>query len=456
MAMCPIYPAARLMSGVLILLACLASPARSLAQTTPPPPPSGPLTLAQCLQYAISNQPLLRQARLDEEAADADIRIARAAWLPQVGLTASVQHYFGLPYTVIPIDGINTPRQVGLRNTSTLGLSGTQVLYNNEVNLASRGARFTRQGAQQNTVGTRIDVVADVSKAFYDILLSERQLAVFQEDIIRLQRNLRDARARYDVGLVDKTDYLQAEISLNNSLAGRKQAQESINAKKAYLRQLMNLPQAQPLALQHDTLRLEQEAVFDTTAALDPANRIEIQQLQTRKALQNLNVDYYRLGFLPSFSAFGNYNSVFQNNRFGDLYGQRFPNSYAGLQATLPIFTGFRRTQNLRRARLLNQRLDEDILNTRNQINTEYARALASYKGYYNDYLMGQRNLELSRQVYQVVNLQYREGIKTYLDLLVAQTTLRTSQLNYYSALFQVLASKVDVQRALGALPTEY
>ncbi|MBF9222838.1 TolC family protein [Hymenobacter ruricola] len=433
-------------------------PFYAFAQSVAPPPPASTLTLSQCLNYALVNQPVVRQARIDEETTEADIRIARAAWLPQLGLTASGQHYFELPTTFFPnpATGLNEPRQIGVRNTSTLGLAGTQVIYNNEVNLASRGARFSRQAARQNTANTRINVVSDVSKAFYDVLLSQRQLDVFNEDITRLRRNYQDAKARYDAGIVDKTDYLQAEISLNNSLAGRKQAQESIKAKTAFLQQLMGLPAERPLSLQYDTLKLETEAVFDTTTGLNVASRLEYQQLLTQKSLQRLTIDYYRLGFLPSIGAFGNYNAVYQNNEFGNLYAQRFPNSYAGLQAALPIFTGFRRTQNLRRARLQDNRLDEDINSTRNQITTEYATALATYKSNFNDYLVGKQNLDLARQVYTVVDLQYREGIKAYIDLLVAQTTLRTAQLNYYTSLFQVLGSKVELQRALGSLPTDY
>lgn len=404
------------------------------------------------------NQPVVRQARIDEQTAEADIRIAQAAWLPQLGLTASAQHYFVLPTTIFPnlTTGINEPRQIGVTNTSTFGLGGTQVIYNNEVSLASRGAHFSRVAARQNTANTRINVVSDVSKAFYNVLLSQRQLEVFNQDITRLQRNYKDAKARYDVGIVDKTDYLQAEISLNNSLAGRKQARESIKAKTAYLQQLMGLPPERPLTLQYDTLKLETDADFDTTAGLNIASRVEYQQLLTQKSLQHLTIDYYRLGFLPSIGAFGNYNAVYQNSDFRNLYSQRFPNSYAGLQAVLPIFTGFRRTQHLRRARLQDNRIDEDISSARNRINTEYATALASYKSYFNDYLLGKRNLDLAQQVYKVVDLQYREGIKAYIDLLVAQTTLRTSQLNYYTSLFQVLGSKVELQRALGALPTDY
>jgi outer membrane protein len=449
-----LHQALRLLLGLLLL-----APSAALAQSASPSLPANQVfTLDQCLNVALANQPVVRQARIDQEIAQANNQVALAGWLPQVGVQGTAQHYFQLPFTIFPdaTTGVLTPRQIGVRNVTTVGLSGTQVIYNNDVYLAARSKRFNNQAATQNTVNVKIATVSDVSKGFYDVLLAQRQLEVFSQDIARLQRNYRDARARYETGIADKTEYLQAEISLNNSLTGRKQAQEAIKARLAYLKQLMGLPPERPLALQYDTLKLELAATMDTAVALNINNRIEIQQLQTQKSLQDITVDYYRLGFLPSLSAFGNYNSVFQNNSASDLYRTRFPNSYAGLQLGLPLFTGFRRTQNLRRARLENTRLDEDVSNTRNQINTEYATALANYKGYYTQYMLGKRNLEASKEVYEVINLQYREGIRAYIDLIVAQTTLRTSQLNYYTALFQLLSSKVDLLRALGELPTEY
>ncbi|WP_460583118.1 TolC family protein [Hymenobacter arcticus] len=446
---------------VAILACLLLGPGLAWGQRqlpAPPPPPAGPLTLQQCLGYALAYQPLVRQARLDEGIADAGNRVSLSAWLPQVNATAVGQHYFGLPFTVFPdpTTGISTPRQLGVKNVTTLGLAGTQVIYNNDVRLAARQAPLNRLAAGQNTINNKIATVSDVSKAFYSVLLSQRQAAVFDADIRRLNRNYVDARNRYDAGIVDKTDFLQAQISLNNSKASRKQSLEAVNANTAYLQQLMGFPATQLVQLKYDTLQLEREAVVDTLAQLDPTNRIEYQQVLTQKSLQGTTVDYYRLGFLPSLSAFGNYNSVYQANTVSDQYQQRFPNSYAGMQVALPLFTGFRRTQNLRLARLQDQRVDEDLLSTRNQVTTEYATALANYKGYYEAYVQSRDNLDLSRQVYTVVDIQYREGIKAYLDLLIAQTTLRTSQLNYYSALFQVLTSKVELLRTQGVLQTNY
>jgi len=96
-----------------------------------------------------------------------------------------------------------------------------------------------------------------------------------------------------------------------------------------------------------------------------------------------------------------------------------------------------------------------DIENTRNSINTEYVQALANYKSNFSNYRFIGENVTLAQDVYNIVSLQYREGIKTYLDLIVAQTDLRTAQLNYYNALFQLLSSKIDLQRALGTLPVQ-
>ncbi len=217
-------------------LALLCALAGRAAAQTPSAEPSGPLTLEQCLRYALDHQPAVRQARLDEETADADIRLGLSGWLPQVALNNTTQHYFQLPFVVFPnAEGQSVPRQVGLRNTSTFNLNGTQVLYNNDVWLARRVVRPLRVRARQNTENVRIAVVSDVSKAFFDVLLAQRQLGAFEADIVRLERSLRDARARYEAGVADKIDYKQAEIALNTSRASRKQAQEAIKARTAYL-----------------------------------------------------------------------------------------------------------------------------------------------------------------------------------------------------------------------------
>ncbi len=413
------------------------------------------VTLKQCVDFALRNQPVVRQAAIDEAINEKDIKISLAAWLPQLNGSGSYDYYFkGTPVATSGSAAIPTTSG-NINNISSLGLQASQVIYNNDVLQAAKAAKYSRLYYKENTTSSQINVVADVSKAFYDVLLSTRQLDILKEDIARLQRSLKDAYSRYQAGVVDKTDYKQATIALNNSLATRKQTEESIKSKFAYLKQIMGVNPNHGLVLSYDSAHYESEAVIDTNQMLDVNNRIEYQLLQTQKNLQNINVNYYKWGFLPSLSAVGNYNLFYFNNSFSGLYNNAFPTLYAGLTLGIPIFTGGKRLQNLSKARLEVDRADLDIVNSRNTINTEYVQALASYKSNYTNWQFLKQNVDLAKDVYKVVSLQYREGIKTYLDVIVAQSDLRTAELNYYNALFQVLSSKIDLQKALGTLTVQ-
>src|ERR1700743_3769969 len=238
------------------------------------------VTLKQCIGFALRNQPAVRQAGIDQEINERDIRIGLAAWLPQLSSSDEYLHYFkGSPVTSTT-PGIVSP----IDEYSSLGLQASQVIYNNDVLLAAKTAKYSRQYYKQNTVSSQINVVSDVSKAFFDVLLSEKQLDILNEDITRLQRSLKDAYNRYQAGVVDKTDYKQATISLNNSIATRKQTQEDIKSKLAYLKQIMGLNANVNPVLSYDSTRFVTEATIDTNQQLNYNNRIEYQLLQTSKS----------------------------------------------------------------------------------------------------------------------------------------------------------------------------
>ncbi len=60
--------------------------------------------------------------------------------------------------------------------------------------------------------------------------------------------------------------------------------------------------------------------------------------------------------------------------------------------------------------------------------------------------------MALAREVYDVIQLQYKSGVKTYLDVLISQTDLRTAEFNFINAQYQTISSKIDVERALGLI----
>jgi outer membrane protein TolC len=418
------------------------------------------LDLPACLRFAIKHQPGLRVSLVNQQIYDYQIKGALADWLPQINGTGDVQHYTQVQQDFFPASVFDSTAK-GYKvfpatptNVSTLGLGLTQNIYNRDVMLASKTAKYYRRYAQESVDSAKIDLVVDVSKAYYDVFMSEEQMGILQEDIDRLERSLRDTKNQYEAGTVDKTDYKQALILLNNARIQYKQAMVAIPAKYAYLKQLMGFPVDSVMALHSDSAEMVTEAMIDTSMQLDYNHRIEIQSLETQKQLQIADYDYERLGWLPSLSFFANYNLAYGNNSFGQLYNLAYPYSYLGLSLSIPIFQGFKRIYAMRAAKLGVDRLDLHLEDTKRVINTQFAQAMAAYRGDLESWQVTQENIGLSREVYNTVNLQYKEGIKTYLDVITAEADLRTSELNGLNALFSLLSDKLDVLKAVGAVNT--
>jgi len=197
---------------------------------------------------------------------------------------------------------------------------------------------------------------------------------------------------------------------------------------------------------------MEREIDVDSTQGMTYQNRVEYRLLQTQRELQRINTSYNKLAYLPTLSAFYNYGFNYLNSTVKNLYDNNYPSSVVGLSLNIPIFQGGRRTQEIRKAKLQERRADYDLENSRNQINSQYEAAMATYKAGRNDLNTNKSNVDLSKQVYNTIKLQYDEGIKTYLDLMTAETDLRTAQINYLNSLYNLLSAKLDVQQALGTI----
>ncbi len=408
------------------------------------------LTLQDCIDFAMKNQPAVNQAYIDKAIAHDNQAIAIGSWLPQVVGNANYVHYLQLPTSFLRTNGTLTPVKTGVNYTSLPQLTVNQNLFNNDALLAGRIAKLYMSAADENINTTKVNLVVDVSKAFYDVLLSTERINVYKEDTARLIKNQKDAYYRYQSGIADKVDYKQATISLNNALSQLKTANEQLAGKYAYLKQLLGAPAEQAIAVRFDTAQMLQNIYTDTLEALHIEKRPEYRTLEIMKDIQHQTTRYYRLGVVPSVSAFYNYNYQFQSNSNADLYSAAYPNSLLGVQLSVPIFSGLKRHNNVHKAQLQEDRVDWDEINLKLNINTQYQQALAGYKSNLYALRAQAENEAMAREVYNVVKLQYSEGIKAYLDVIIAESDLQTSEINYLNALFQVLESKLEFEKAKG------
>jgi outer membrane protein TolC len=405
-------------------------------------------TLDNVIQYALKHQPLIQQSVIDQRVVENTIKSKLADWYPQINFNYNLQHNFAVQTNIIG----GNPVKLGVDNTSAAQFSLTQSIFNRDLLLANRSQNDVRQQASQSVTNNKITVAANVAKAFYAVLSTKQQISVAEGDIIRLKKSLKDAKSNYDAGTADKIDYKRVTITLNNTMATKASNEELLKARLQALKSLMGYPVDKPLEIAYEPTQMENEIALDTAQKVEVQNRIEYQQLQTLKRLREADLNYSKWAYLPSVSLNGAYNLNFLNNSFGDLYNRNYPNSFANLTLALPIFQGGKRKINTNTAEWQIKRLNLDIVNLKNTVNNEYQQALATYKSNLGVFLSQKENMELAKEVYDLVQMQYRSGIKTYLEVITAETDLRSARINYYNTLYLVLSSKIDVQKALGQL----
>lgn len=406
-----------------------------------------PATLQQCVSYALNNHASVRQAVIDEEIGKRDIASSLSGWFPQIGADANYNYNVKIPTTAFNGQVI----AIGTKHSSALVLQADQKIIDPALLQATKAARYVRLQNAQNTEQSRINLTVEVSKAFYDILTNEEQVKIHDQDITRQKKQFSDSKGQFEAGTVDKTDVNRAEITLYNTEAEKKRTQENLKYKYAYLKELMGLEADKPLQLAYNVDSMEVDMLTDTSQTVSAEKRIEYQQLLTQQKLQALNTSYNKWMYLPVLSASYNYGWDWRtNDGISNLYNASYPRSVFALTLSVPIFQGTKRIQEIRKSQLQEKRIDLDIKNLKNQINTQYEKALAQYTSSMNDWIIAKRNVGLSNEVYRIIKRQYDEGVKSYLDLMTAETDLRTTQINYLNAMYTVLTGKLDLQQAQG------
>jgi outer membrane protein TolC len=416
-------------------------------------------TLEQCIKFALEHQPVLNQSIINQSIVKTSNAINLSGWLPQLSLSGSFIHYTKLPtvLTSNPVPGgPPIPTHTGVINTFNPEFSASETIFDAQLLSSAISAPIYVKQSEQITDSTKIFIVSAVSDLFYNLLFTLEQIKILEEDTARLGRTVNDTHDQYLGGTVDETDYDQAVIILNNSKAQLMQQTENVVPAYASLKQIMGYPPEKQLRVVFDTTNMDQEINYDTTKQLQYENRIEYKQLQTEKELQHQQKIYFELSFLPSVSVFYNYYFEYQSNISSNLFKNNYPYSFFGVSVNLPLFTGLSRVESIHKAALQEELLDQDEINLKSQIYKEYTIAMANYKSNLYNWRLLKDNQELAKNVYHIVSLQYEEGIIPYLNLIVAESNLITAETGYINALFQLLSSKISLEKVMGEVSIDY
>ncbi|WP_198664755.1 TolC family protein [Lewinella sp. IMCC34191] len=414
-------------------------------------------TLEACIDYAEANSPELLAQREELRLTGLDNQIALSSWFPEVFVSGDLQHYFKRPVSIFPDfenpeSGETREVEVGTINTSTLSIGARQTIYNPTVAAALRRQVPLLNATRLDIEAVEIQLRESVSRAFYQVVRNREQLSLLQADVDRQERALRDAVLLFEEGLNDKVDYKRATITLNRTKLELQNTIIETRTRLAELKQAMGYPNERELELEYSIDRLTLTVFSDTVTVLRPDQRVEYRQILAQDRLIALDALFYRQAWLPDFYLGGTYNLTWQSNQLRNLYDRVFPNSLASVNVSVPLFTGGRRFRQIERQSVLRDQLRYDLQAVENQVELEYRVARNNFDQAANAYAVARENVDLANEIYEVVDLQYREGITTFLSVIIAENDLQQARLAVINSLLDAALARVGLRYAAGTL----
>lgn len=367
-----------------------------------------PLSLQQAVDYAIKNKSSLLATRLGEQTARARVGEIRAAGLPQVSVAANVADNFKLQKSLVSFplsqtvltqeslqnansgqEAVLETRQLavppqpfafGLRHAGNTSASVSQLLFDGSYLIGLRAAKVYEELAKKQTQQAEIDVVEQVSKAYYSTLVARERLQLLARNVQRLDTILYQTNQTFKAGFAEKLDVQRLQVQRNNLVVEQQKAERLTELSVALLKFQMGLPQDQAVQLTDslgaavvDAGALRQRlgvASFatgggvtglgsvpttpapatnnadaqnrqDQQTALSGArpgqlaatfnynNRIEFSTLETQQALAGLDLANRRAGAYPRLVATAAYGFTGSANSWGNLFAFRGPDSRA-------------------------------------------------------------------------------------------------------------------------------
>ena len=118
----------------------------------------------------------------------------------------------------------------------------------------------------------------------------------------------------------------------------------------------------------------------------------------------------------------------------------------------IPIFDGLTKSYKVQQNRIKIDQIQNEYMLLQNTIDLEVQRARINLNNAITVFNTQKENMDLTLEVYEVTKIKYQEGLGSNLEVIEADASLKNAQNNYYNAMYQVLISKVKLEKSLGTL----
>jgi outer membrane protein TolC len=419
-------------------------------------------SLKEALEYGFKNHQNIKNAQLDVLNADARINEIKAMGLPQVNGNLGWTDNLNVPRFFVPAKTFNpnaaegevTAAKFGVQYSAQVGIGLSQLVFDGSYTLGLKASQVYRDLATKNLTASKVNIAESVSKAYYSVLVNEERLKLLDINTARLDSLLRETKVLNQQGFIEKLDVQRLEVQVNN-LKTERQNIERLQEIGVYLLKFqMGYPLKETLTLSEKLADIQLSQLSDNELYNDfnYDNRIEYSIFKTQERLSELDVKNNKAAILPRVIFTGNTGYSTGTDKFNVFANPWFNSASIGFVVQVPIFDGFGRKYKTIQAQNNLKKLQGSINFLKESIDLQLTSSKIQLKNYLVSLGEQKKNMDLASEVVRVTKTKYQAGVGSNLEVINAEASLKESQTNYLTSLYNVVIAKVEADKAAGKL----
>lgn len=406
-------------------------------------------TLNDCIDYAMQNNITLKKSRLQRLSSSEDVKQSKAALFPS--LSASTNQSFGYrPWqdsgtTTVTNGTVNTKVNKTYYNGS-YGLNASWTVWNGGRNTNQvKQYELSEQQAELNEAETANSIQEKIAQLYVQILYLSEAVNVDKASLETSQKNEDRGREMVEVGKMSKADLAMLSSQRASDEYAIIEAQSQLATYKLQLKQLLEITDDQPFEIvSPDATDGQALAEIPSLMAIYEealATRPEMQSAQLAVKSSDLSIDIAKAGKLPSINmtgGLGTSTNSLSNKGWGNQLKTNFDAS-VGASLSLPIFDQRQTKTNVNKARIQKEQALLDMLDKQKQL-------YQTIEGYWLDAQTNQQKfraatttLESEQLSYDLLQEQFRLGLKNIVELMTGKDRLLTSQQNLLQSKYMTI-----------------
>jgi outer membrane protein TolC len=347
------------------------------------------------------------------------------------------------------LESMLPPATILMSDQSTARLQLNQLIFSGQYIVGIQTAKLAKLISEQNLEFNELNVKEAVINAYYLVLITEESLDIIQRNLENLEETLEQTRNLYETGMAEKTDVDQIRITVSQLENSRNALERNLELNYNMLRFQLGLEANVGLQLTDDLESLFYEMQPETSVALPFSieNNVTYQIMKTQEEINKKLMSMEKWNYAPSLSGFYNYNAKILTTGF-DMN----PNHLAGLSLAVPIFSS-----GMRKARVDQAKIDYDMAQRnrdilKDQLLLQEKQFKYNLQSSLENLYTQSENVEVAQSVYDSYRRKFEQGMATSLELTQANNNYLDAESNYLNAIMDVMNAKLQLDKLMNTL----